>query len=178
MGKSFTLENDPNVCIETKLHGLCLLRRGKVRDVYEFGDMLLMIATDRISAFDVVLPTPIPMKGAVLTQLSRFWFDMFRDTVPNHLVTADVDDFPDELQPHREVLRFRGMLTLKAEMFPGRSTANPGASAESNCLPGFGNATSCPNHCSPLPRRPRKATISTFPSRKWSGLSGKKLRTS
>ena len=118
MGQSFTLENDPNVCIETKLHGLCLLRRGKVRDVYEFGDMLLMIATDRISAFDVVLPTPIPMKGAVLTQLSRFWFDMFRDTVPNHLVTADVDDFPDELQPHREVLRLRSMLTLKAEMFP------------------------------------------------------------
>ena len=99
MGQSFTLEDHPNVCVETQLSGLCLLRRGKVRDVYEFGDMLLMIATDRISAFDVVLPTPIPMKGAVLTQLSRFWFDMFRAIVPNHLVTADIDDFPDELQP-------------------------------------------------------------------------------
>src|SRR5207247_10938639 len=118
MGQSFTLENDPNVCIETKLHGLCLLRRGKVRDVYEFGDMLLMIATDRISAFDVVLPTPIPMKGAVLTQMSRFWFEMFRQVVPNHMVSADVDRFPPGLQIHREALRLRGMLALKAEMLP------------------------------------------------------------
>src|SRR5436309_4896012 len=118
MGQSFTLENDPNVCIETKLKGLCLLRRGKVRDVYEFGDMLLMIATDRLSAFDVVLPTPIPMKGAVLTQISRFWFEMFREVVPNHMVTAHVDQFPPELQVQREALQLRSMLTLKAEMFP------------------------------------------------------------
>ena len=68
-----------NVCIQTELSGLKLLRRGKVRDLYEYGDKILLIATDRISAFDVVLPTPIPMKGAVLTQLSQFWFDMMRD---------------------------------------------------------------------------------------------------
>src|SRR5437667_3645596 len=118
MGKSFTLENDPNVCIETKLHGLCLLRRGKVRDVYEFGDMLLMIATDRISAFDVVLPTPIPMKGAVLTQMSRFWFDLFRDLVPNHMISADADAFPEPLRAQRDLLRLRSMLCRKTEMFP------------------------------------------------------------
>ena len=103
---------------ETQLEGLQKLRSGKVRDVYEFGDHLLMIATDRISAFDVVLPTPIPLKGAVLTQLSRFWFDMFEDQVPNHLISADVDSFPDELRVHRGVLNLRAMLTVKADMFP------------------------------------------------------------
>ena len=106
-----------NVCIQTDLSGLKLLRRGKVRDIYEYGDKLLLIATDRISAFDVVLPTPIPMKGAVLTQLSQFWFDMMRDIVPNHLISADVDDFPEDLQKFRDVLHLRSMLSVKAEMF-------------------------------------------------------------
>jgi phosphoribosylaminoimidazole-succinocarboxamide synthase len=104
--------------VETDLRGLKLLRRGKVRDLYEYGDKLLLIASDRISAFDVVLPTPIPMKGAVLTQLSQFWFDMMRDVVPNHLITSDVDNFPADLQKFREILNLRSMLSVKADMFP------------------------------------------------------------
>jgi phosphoribosylaminoimidazole-succinocarboxamide synthase len=107
-----------NVCIQTELSGLNLLRRGKVRDLYQYGDELLLIATDRISAFDVVLPTPIPLKGAVLTQLSRFWFTMMRDIVPNHLVSADIDAFPEDLQRFRDVLNLRSMLTVNADMFP------------------------------------------------------------
>jgi phosphoribosylaminoimidazole-succinocarboxamide synthase len=107
-----------DVCLQTELGGLTLFRRGKVRDVYEFEDKLLLIATDRISAFDVVLPTAIPMKGAVLTQLSRFWFEMVKDIVPNHLVSADVEEFPAALKPHRDALRSRSMLVLRAEMFP------------------------------------------------------------
>jgi phosphoribosylaminoimidazole-succinocarboxamide synthase len=105
-------------CIQTDLPGIKLLRRGKVRDIYEFQDNLLLIATDRISAFDVVLPTPIPMKGAVLTQLSQFWFDMMRDIAPNHLISTNVDDFPDELRPFRGILHWRSMLCVKADMFP------------------------------------------------------------
>jgi phosphoribosylaminoimidazole-succinocarboxamide synthase len=107
-----------NICIQTDLSGLPLVRRGKVRDIYEYEDKLLLIATDRISAFDVVLPTPIPMKGAVLTQLSQFWFEMMKDVVPHHLISADVDQFPEPLQQFRDVLRLRSMLSVKAEMFP------------------------------------------------------------
>jgi phosphoribosylaminoimidazole-succinocarboxamide synthase len=106
-----------NVCVQTELKGLKLVRRGKVRDIYEYGDMLLIIATDRLSAFDVVLPTAIPMKGAVLTQLSKFWFGMMHDIVPNHLISADVDDFPEDLKRFHDVLRLRSMLSVKAEMF-------------------------------------------------------------
>jgi phosphoribosylaminoimidazole-succinocarboxamide synthase len=112
------MSNELNICIQTELSGLKLLRRGKVRDIYEYDDKLLLIATDRISAFDVVLPTAIPMKGVVLTQLSKFWFAMMRDIVPNHLISADIDDFPKDLQRFREVLRLRSMLSVKAEMFP------------------------------------------------------------
>jgi phosphoribosylaminoimidazole-succinocarboxamide synthase len=112
------MSNKWNVCIQTDLSGLKLLRRGKVRDLYEYGDNLLLIATDRISAFDVVIPTPIPLKGAVLTQLSRFWFDMMKDIVPNHLISADVSNFPEDLQRFRDVLNMRSMLSVNAEMFP------------------------------------------------------------
>src|SRR5512136_2798000 len=94
-----------SVCVQTELEGVTLLRRGKVRDVYEVGDKLLLVATDRVSAFDVVLPTPIPMKGAVLTQLSRFWFGMMSDIVPNHVLSTDVEGFPPDLQAHREGIR-------------------------------------------------------------------------
>jgi phosphoribosylaminoimidazole-succinocarboxamide synthase len=112
------MENGSSVCIQTDLKGLTLLRRGKVRDVYEFGDHILLIATDRLSAFDVVLPTAIPLKGAVLTQLSRFWFDMMRDIVPNHMISADTDAFPKELQTYCDQLHLRAMLAVRAEMFP------------------------------------------------------------
>jgi phosphoribosylaminoimidazole-succinocarboxamide synthase len=107
-----------SIVIQTDLNGLKLLRRGKVRDLYEYGEKILLIASDRISAFDVVLPTPIPMKGAVLTQLSQFWFDMMRDIVPNHLLSTDVDEFPADLQQFRDVLRLRSMLSVNATMFP------------------------------------------------------------
>ena len=112
------VEDQSNVCIETDLLEFPLVRRGKVRDVYEVDGQLLMIATDRISAFDVVLPTPIPLKGAVLTQLSRFWFDMLRDLVPHHMISANVDEFPEQLKKYRSLLRLRTMLALKMEMFP------------------------------------------------------------
>ena len=112
------MANESNICFQTELEGLKMLRRGKVRDIYEYDDKLILIATDRISAFDVVLPTPIPLKGAVLTQLSRFWFDKMSDLIPNHLVSADVDEFPEELQKFRDTLNLRSMLTVNAEMFP------------------------------------------------------------
>ncbi|HID06577.1 MAG TPA: phosphoribosylaminoimidazolesuccinocarboxamide synthase, partial [Armatimonadetes bacterium] len=88
------------------------------RDIYEVNGYLAMIATDRISAFDVVLPTPIPDKGRILTQLSIFWFQRTKHIVPNHLITADVDEFPDILQPYRELLMHRTMLVSKAEPIP------------------------------------------------------------
>jgi phosphoribosylaminoimidazole-succinocarboxamide synthase len=93
-------------------------RRGKVRDVYDLGERLLIVATDRISAFDVVLPTPIPSKGAVLTQLSLFWFEKLADVVPNHVLTADVSEYPKELQKHRDQLEGRSMIVVKTEPFP------------------------------------------------------------
>lgn len=94
---------------------LPLFRRGKVRDTYDLGDALLMVATDRISAFDVVLPTEIPHKGAVLTQLSSFWFEQTNGLVPNHLLTADVTAFPSELNPYTDLLRGRSMVVRKAD---------------------------------------------------------------
>ena len=93
-------------------------KKGKVRDVYETNDELLLIVTDRISAFDYVLREPIPDKGICLTQISKFWFDFFKDTIPSHMVSTDVDDFPEELQGHRQTLSGRSMLVKKAEVFP------------------------------------------------------------
>ncbi|MBN2317886.1 MAG: phosphoribosylaminoimidazolesuccinocarboxamide synthase [Acidobacteria bacterium] len=112
------MSNGSNICHQTELHGLKKPRRGKVRDIYEYEDKVLLVATDRISAFDVVLPTPIPMKGAVLTQLSRFWFNMMHDLVPNHVISTNVDDFPEELQQFRDILNLRSTLAVKADMFP------------------------------------------------------------
>ncbi len=103
---------------ETKIAGLPLWRRGKVRDVYDLGDRLLIVATDRLSAFDVVLPTPIPAKGTVLTQLSLFWFRRLAQAVPNHVITADVGEYPRELLSARDQLEGRSMLVTKTEPFP------------------------------------------------------------
>jgi phosphoribosylaminoimidazole-succinocarboxamide synthase len=103
---------------ETRLEGVELFKRGKVRDVYAVEDKLLIIATDRISAFDVVLPSAIPCKGAVLTALSVFWFKFLEDVVSNHLVTADVDEYPLALAAHKETLRGRSMLVRRAEVIP------------------------------------------------------------
>ena len=93
-------------------------KRGKVRDIYELGDNLLIVSTDRISCFDVVLPTAIPHKGEVLTRLSVFWFEYMEDIISNHLITANVDDFPEELQKYKEDLRYRSMLVKKARPIP------------------------------------------------------------
>ena len=95
-----------------------LVGRGKVRDNYEIGDHLLIIATDRISAFDYVLASGIPNKGRILTQMSLFWFERIADIVPHHLVTADVEEFPADLQPYADLLAGRSMLVKKAEVFP------------------------------------------------------------
>ena len=105
------------VVVDTNLP-LKAFKKGKVRDVYETNDKLLLIVTDRISAFDYVLHEPIPNKGICLTQISKFWFDFFKDTVPSHMISADVDDFPEELKGHGDELLGRSMLVKKAEVFP------------------------------------------------------------
>jgi phosphoribosylaminoimidazole-succinocarboxamide synthase len=103
--------------LQTSIPDLPLVARGKVRDVYAVdNDKLLMIATDRISAFDCVLGSPIPGKGVILTQISLFWFDFLRDLTPNHLITANVDEFPSELHKHRDQLEGRSMLVHRARM--------------------------------------------------------------
>lgn len=104
--------------IKTEFKGLNLVHRGKVRDLYEVDDKLLMVATDRISAFDVVMDDPIPNKGKVLTELSLFWFDFLGDILPNHLITADVGKYPSACQPYLEELRHRSMLVKKAKPLP------------------------------------------------------------
>ncbi len=91
---------------------------GKVRDVYDLGERLLIVATDRISAFDCILPNGIPGKGRVLTQMSIFWFEMLRDLVPTHFLTAEVDEYPAEIQKFRDQLTGRSMLVRRAKMFP------------------------------------------------------------
>ena len=103
---------------KTDLTGVKLHGRGKVRDIYDLGEHFLIVATDRLSAFDVVLPTPIPNKGKVLTQMSAFWFDRFKDVVPNHVVATDVGDYPKNLYPFRDQLEGRSMLVKKARVFP------------------------------------------------------------
>ena len=103
---------------QTDLPGLPLLARGKVRDLYAVGEALLLIATDRISAFDHVLATGIPGKGRILTQLSLFWFHLLRDVVPNHLITTDVAQYPQALRPYARQLMGRSMLVKRAQMFP------------------------------------------------------------
>jgi len=95
-----------------------LFKRGKVRDIYEIDDNLLIVATDRISAFDFVLPDPIPNKGIYLTQLSIFWFEKMKKIIDNHLISGDVEDFPDELKDYRDVLDKRSMLVTKTEVIP------------------------------------------------------------
>jgi phosphoribosylaminoimidazole-succinocarboxamide synthase len=103
---------------EESLSGLTLFNRGKVRDIYDLGDQLLLVASDRISAFDVILPTLIPEKGKILTALSVYWFDVMKDIVPHHLITTNVDEFPAACQPHRAKLEGRTMLVKKSTPAP------------------------------------------------------------
>jgi phosphoribosylaminoimidazole-succinocarboxamide synthase len=114
-----TTETLDSVLLQTDFPDLELFASGKVRDVYQVGsDHLLFIATDRISAFDYVLATGIPHKGQVLTQISLFWFDFLKDLVANHLVSAEVGQYPVEVRKHADQLRGRSMLVRRAEMFP------------------------------------------------------------
>ena len=107
------------VLLRTTFPDLQLHASGKVREVYRLdGDRLLFVATDRISAFDYILATGIPHKGRVLTQMSLFWFDFLRDVVPNHLLTAEVNDYPLEIRPYADPLRGRSMVVMRANMLP------------------------------------------------------------
>ena len=102
-----------DVVYETNFPGLKLYKRGKVRDVYDLGEHLLIVATDRLSAFDVIMPQPIPMKGRVLTQLSNYWFSFTEDIVGNHLVRTSVEEFPPECRPYSAQLRGRSIIVKK-----------------------------------------------------------------
>jgi phosphoribosylaminoimidazole-succinocarboxamide synthase len=102
----------------TDFKDLKLFKRGKVRDVYDLEEKLLIVSTDRISCFDVILPTAIPQKGEILTQLSAFWFEFTKDIVENHLISIQAKDFPPETQKYKEQLEGRAMLTRKAEVIP------------------------------------------------------------
>ncbi|MDD2604255.1 MAG: phosphoribosylaminoimidazolesuccinocarboxamide synthase, partial [Desulfobacteraceae bacterium] len=103
---------------ETDFPTLTLLQRGKVRDIYDLQDRLLLVATDRLSAFDVVLPDPIPDKGRVLTQISLFWFEQMAPIIANHVITADVARYPDACRPYADVLKGRSMVVKKAQPLP------------------------------------------------------------
>jgi len=104
--------------LNTNLQNFTLLRSGKVRDLFEAGEHLLLVATDRISAFDHVLPTPIPGKGRILTAMSIFWFDLLKEVVPNHLVTADMSEVDGISTEEAKLLQGRSMLVRKAEPLP------------------------------------------------------------
>jgi len=106
------------ILLKTEFNDLRLFRRGKVRDVYDLGDKLLIVSTDRVSCFDVVLPCGIPEKGKILTDISVFWFDFIKDIIPHHLLCADVDKYPQELKKHKADLDGRSMLVLKTKPLP------------------------------------------------------------
>jgi len=103
---------------ETDFKELNLMKRGKVRDIYDLGDKLLMVATDRISAFDVIMPDPVPDKGKILTKISLFWFKIMEPIVPNHIISSNVDEYPAACKPYADVLDGRSMLVQKAEPLP------------------------------------------------------------
>jgi phosphoribosylaminoimidazole-succinocarboxamide synthase len=103
---------------KTDFDDLKIFKRGKVRDVYDLGDRLLMVATDRISAFDVVMPDPIPDKGKILTQISIFWFDSMKPLISNHIISTNTDDYPEECKKYAEILSGRSMLVKKTKPLP------------------------------------------------------------
>jgi phosphoribosylaminoimidazole-succinocarboxamide synthase len=158
----------------TELDDLRLAARGKVRDVYDLGDALLLVATDRLSAFDCVFPDPIPDKGKVLNQIAAFWFDRTSGIVPNHVLATDVASFPQALQRHAEVLRGRATLARKLAMLPVECVARGYLAGSgwkeyrehgSICgvpLPaGLRESDRFPNRSSRRPPRPRAATTRT-----------------
>ncbi|MFC2119866.1 phosphoribosylaminoimidazolesuccinocarboxamide synthase [Bacteroidota bacterium] len=109
---------ETKVILDTNFSNLKLFAKGKVRDIYEVGDNLLLVSTDRISAFDVIMGQGIPYKGMVLTKISEFWFNYTKDVIPNHLITTNVDEYPDECKEYADDLRGRSMLVRKAKVVP------------------------------------------------------------
>ena len=108
----------PETILQTEFPTLKLFAKGKVRDIYEVGDNLLLVSTDRLSAFDVIMNQGIPYKGIVLTKISEFWFNYTKDIIPNHFITADVDKYPGECKPYADTLKNRSMLIKKAKVVP------------------------------------------------------------
>lgn len=104
--------------MNTNFPGMTLASTGKVRDIYSLDSSLLIVATDRISAFDVIMPNPVPGKGEVLTRMSAFWFEKMGDIIPNHVISTNPDEYPDPCAPYREILRGRSMLVKKAKPLP------------------------------------------------------------
>src|SRR5437016_5823455 len=167
--------------LETSFADLRLFRRGKVRDVYEIdSDRLLIVATDRISAFDCVIPTPIERKGEVLTALSRFWFARLAHIVPNHLLTTEIDEMPEAVQNHAAELRRRSMLVRRTNVFPVEGVVRgylsgsgwkdyqgPPRFAAISCHKACAKRNNCPNQYSPLQQRPKPATMKTSANNKW-----------
>jgi len=103
---------------ETQFEAMSVFKRGKVRDIYDLGDTLLMVATDRISAFDVIMSDPVPEKGCILTRISLFWFEVMKPIISNHVITSDVNEYPEVCQPYRQELEGRSMLVKKTEPLP------------------------------------------------------------
>jgi len=160
--------------LDTELAPLTLYARGKVRDLYSVGDQLLLVATDRISAFDHVLASGIPGKGKVLTQLSLFWFNFLADVVPNHLITADVDQYPEELAAYRDELEGRSMLVKRAQMFPVECVVRGYLSGSgwkdykaSGSVCGIRLPSGLRGSSHPPARASTASTTSTSPSTKW-----------
>src|SRR6185369_6543952 len=110
--------NPTEPVLHTNYPGLKFLKRGKVRDIYDLGEHLLIVATDRLSAFDVVMPQGIPFKGKVLTQISNFWFEMMQEIIPNHLVETDIEHFPAACRPYADELRGRSIVVKKTQPLP------------------------------------------------------------
>ena len=166
--------------IETRLNDLVPQRQGKVRDIFDCGDTLVMVATDRISAFDYVLGSGIPDKGKVLTQLSAFWFERTTDIVANHFLSADVQEYPDHLRRHSDVLQRpvdarakddtgadrvrRARLSVRIGL-EGIRGHRIGVRRDA-CRRGCANRIGCPRRSSPRPPRPTADTTSTSASRR------------
>jgi phosphoribosylaminoimidazole-succinocarboxamide synthase len=115
------IDMPPKVILETNFENLKLVKRGKVRDIYDVGEFFLIVSTDRLSAFDVIMSQGIPYKGKVLNKISEFWFNFTKGIIPNHLVTTDVDDFPSKCHQYKDYLAGRAMLVKKAEVVPVES---------------------------------------------------------
>jgi len=165
--------------------------RGKVRDIYDLGDYYLIVATDRVSAFDHILPTPIPGRGKVLTKLSVFWFQVTERIIKNHLVFHKIEDYPEWLQQYREQLEGRSMLVRKAERIDiecvvrgylagsgWKEYQKTGKICGIELPPDCTNPTDFPSRFSPRRPKPQRAnTISTSPLSRWQNLSARRRRT-